>query len=98
MYGTVMIGTLNEGVDRQQVLAGLRRWKADRAPAVTGYRDEWVLFGDDGRTVVSPVRFATRDDYARLADDPAQDEWWRSTMAPLLAGDPQWIDGSWEDV
>jgi hypothetical protein len=50
---------------------------------------------DDGSTVVVAVRFASRADYERLAADPAQSEWYQALLAPLLDGEPTWIDGSW---
>ena len=30
-----------------------------------------------------------------LSDDPRQEVWWREHFAPLLSGEPRWIDGAW---
>ena len=43
---------------------------------------------------VSCVSFESKESYLTLLDDPAQDDWWRSEMAPLLDGDIKWIDGT----
>ena len=43
------------------------------------------------------TRFASKQDYWALADNPDQDEWYRTSLAPLLDGDPTWIDGDWTD-
>jgi hypothetical protein len=92
MYGTVMIATLKGSLeDLRQVT---KEWEAAGTPP--GYVGEDVLVGDDGRTVVVAVRFESRDLYRQLADDPNQDEWWRTKMQPLLEDEVQWIDGEWE--
>lgn len=41
------------------------------------------------------IVFESKEKYVALANNPAQDEWSSNVMAPLLDGDPQWIDGSW---
>jgi hypothetical protein len=43
------------------------------------------------------VRFNSKAEYEALADDPRQDEWWRTQMMPLLDGEPEWVDGEWRD-
>lgn len=92
MYGTVMIATLKGSADALR--AASKQWEADaEAP---GYVGEDVLVADDGQTVVVAVRFASKEQYQALADDPKQDEWWRTVMQPLLADDVRWIDGEWE--
>lgn len=92
MYGTVMIATLKGSIDEVRQVS--KEWEAGRA--VDGYLGEDVLVGDDGSTVVVVVRFESREKYMALADDPQQDEWWRTKMAPLLGDDVRWIDGEWE--
>jgi hypothetical protein len=92
-YGTVMVARVRSGTAEDVREAG-RRWVAERAPVVRGFEDEWVLYGDDG-TIVMAVRFASKEDYAALADDPAQDVFWQEHMAPILE-DVRWIDGIWE--
>ena len=91
MYGTVMIanvkGTAEDLKDEGQ------KWVAERGSAV-GYVDQWVMQADDGRMVMA-VRFESKDAYLKLADDPMQDEWYKTVMAPHLDGDPEWIDGEW---
>ena len=91
MYGTVMVATLKGGIDEVRRVS--KEWEAQGAPP--GYVGEDILVGDDGSTIVVAVRFASRDEYLALADKPEQDEWWSTTMAPLL-GDVRWIDGEWE--
>ena len=93
MYGTVMIGKVRGSVDDMQ--ARVDRWRKERGDG-QGYVDQRVLVADDGRVVVC-VRFASKKEYEALADDPAQDEWWRVEMAPMLDGEPEWIDGEWRD-
>lgn len=93
MYGTTLIAKLAEGATGDDVRAGLKQWETERH--VPGYQSGHILVGDDGRSVVNVVVFESKEAYLALADDPAQDEWWRTRMAPLLDGDPQWIDGTW---
>jgi hypothetical protein len=92
-YGTVMIATLTGSLD--DVRRAAVEWAEHRAAA--GFIAEEVLLADDGRTVVAPVFFASRQDYERLAEDPAQDTWWQSEMAPHLT-DVRWIDGTWQEA
>lgn len=92
MYGTVMIGRVADGVSIEDYRKVADEWRASR-PDV-GFVDEWALVTGDGRIVV-PVRFVSREAYETLAGDPGQDEWWTTKMRPLLAGDPEWIDGAW---
>lgn len=94
MYGTVMIGKLKgsfEDIDRVA-----RDWNVDRR--VPGFVRSEVIVSDDGSTVVNCVWFESREHYTALADDPEQDKWWREKMQPLLDGEPQWIDGSWQSA
>jgi hypothetical protein len=94
MYGTVMIGKAREG-RAEEMVAVMRAWMAERGPTTPGFTDEWMLVADDGVTVVAGVRFASKEDYLRLADDGQQAAWWAEHAAPLLDGDPTWIDGHW---
>ncbi len=98
MYGTVMIATLADGARPEDMVAATNLWLAERAPAAPGYVAEHLLVADDGRTVVAAVQFASQADYQRLADDPAQDEFYRKHFAPLVDGDPRWIDGHWQPI
>ena len=93
MYGTTMIATVRE--TRAEVEEAFGSWFGERAPVVRGFVDAGIQFGDDGRTLVNWARFTDRDAYLALADDPAQDAWYRSRIAPLLDGEPRWIDGDW---
>ena len=94
MYGTVMISrttaTLNEM--RPLVTAWVEAIGRD-----AGFVDERILDPGDGRLVVC-VRFRDEASYKALADNPKQHEWWTQTVAPLLEGDQEWIDGHWHDV
>jgi hypothetical protein len=92
MYGTVMIAKLKGSLeDLRQVT---KEWEAAGIPP--GYVGVDVLVCDEGETVVVAVRFESRDLYRKLADDPAQDEWWSTKMQPIVGDDVQWIDGEWE--
>jgi hypothetical protein len=95
MYGTVMIARLADGVSADDVQKAGVDWRQSRQ--VAGFVDDRVLQADDGRIVLA-VRFESKDAYLKLADDPAQDEWWTNTMRPMLAADPEWIDGEWTDI
>ena len=92
-YGTVMIGKLASGASPEDWRKGLEDWKRERD--VAGFRSEYTLVGDDGRTIVSCVVFESRELYLQLANDPEQDKWHRERVLPLLEGEPQWIDGTW---
>jgi len=91
-YGTVMIGKLKTPGTGQKLVDAARKWEERKVP---GFERSYALFADDGNTVVTCVAFESRDAYLALADSPEQDEWWRTVMAPMLDGDPQWIDGEW---
>lgn len=88
-----MIGRLSDGP--APVRAALDAWITERSPHIAGFIDAGLMLTDDGRGVITFARFADRDAYAALADDPAQDEWYRTRLAPALDGDPQWFDGEW---
>jgi heme-degrading monooxygenase HmoA len=90
MYGTVMVGRRRGAVDDFEKVN--REWLTLRVP---GFVKEETLVGDDGQTIVSVVFFESKEAYQRLANDPAQDAFWRERLAPLLDGEPQWFDGTW---
>ena len=89
-YGTVMIGRLV--VPFEDLLASQQSWRARNVP---GFVRESALLCDDGETVVMTVVFESKDAYLALANDPDQGEWWENVARPMLAEDPQWIDGIW---
>jgi hypothetical protein len=93
MYGTVMTGRLRGSFD--DAVAELKEWEATRH--VAGYVDAQLLLGDDGVTLVNTVRFTDKAAYQALADDPEQARWYAERMAPLLDGEPTWVDGTWAD-
>jgi hypothetical protein len=93
MYGSTMIGTLASGVTGDDLRKELEAWtEAHPAP---GFISGHILVGDDGTTVVNVAMFEDKDSYMKLADNPDQDKWWSERMAPKLAGEPRWIDGTW---
>jgi predicted small metal-binding protein len=92
-YGTVMIATLTGSIDELQ--QATREWAEKRD--VAGFIADEILLSDDGKTIVTPVFFASKDEYAKLADDPQQDTWWSTRMAPHLS-DVKWIDGTWQEA
>ena len=93
MYGSVMIGRL--AVSFAEVDSITRAWEEERGRALDGYEGQSVLLSDDGRTVVAAIRFTDKASYESLGDDPEQDTWWTTRMAPCFDGDVQWIDGEW---
>jgi hypothetical protein len=97
MYGTVMIASAKPGMADQMVDA-TRRWLRDRAPRIPGFLDEWVLVGDDGVTLVAAVRFASKEDYQKLAEDPFQDAYWHQEYADRIEGEVRWVDGEWQEL
>jgi hypothetical protein len=90
-YGTVMIGRLAAPAADVEKLA--RDWADERK--VPGFQHEDLMVCDDGKTVVMSVIFESEASYKALADDPAQSRWYEEKLAPLLDGDPQWLDGRW---
>jgi hypothetical protein len=93
MYGTTMVGTLAKGVTAEKLRGELEMWEKERQ--VPGFVSSHVLIGDDGRTIINVAVFEDKKSYLELADDPAQDKWWSEHYAPLLDGEPKWIDGDW---
>lgn len=92
-YGTVMLATLTGSLE--DLLKANADWAEQRK--VRGFLSEEVLLADDGRTVVVPVFFDSRESYQTLADDPDQEHWWLERLAPLVR-DVRWIDGSWQQT
>ena len=93
MYGTTMIGTKASGVTVDQIRDELQAWESERK--VKGFISSHVLVSDDDETIVNVAVFDSKESYLALADDPEQDEWYQKRYAPLLAGEPKWIDGTW---
>ena len=92
MYGTAMVGKARG--DANEVVQALMDWHAERAPKIDGFVSAGVVVSPDGR-VVNYAEFESRDAYEKLGQDAEQDKWWRERMAPLLDGEPEWIDGDW---
>lgn len=93
MYGTTMIGTLADGVSADDLRKEIEAWQSSRQ--VPGFMSSHVLVGDDGKTVVNVAVFESKEAYFALADDPEQSTWWSEHYAPMLSGEPRWIDGVW---
>jgi len=95
MYGTVMIGRLKAGTSPEEFTEKLRAHSdVERSD---GFVDAKILVTDDGTQAVIATRFASKEQYWALADTSDQDNWYQTTMAPMLDGDPTWIDGTWSD-
>jgi hypothetical protein len=94
MYGTVMIAKTKS--DPAEMMRAAEKWNKERQ--VDGYRRTDALAGDDGETIVVAVQFDSKEQYLALADSPEQDEWYRTVMAPMLDGEPTWIDGTWDSI
>jgi len=91
MYGTVMIAKIKG--DPAEMMRAAEKWNTERQ--VPGYIRSDALAADDGGTIVVAVQFESKEQYQALADSPEQDEWYRTVMAPMLDGEPTWIDGTW---
>jgi hypothetical protein len=89
-----MIGKLK--ASPQEVTRASAKWNTQRR--VPGYRRSDILVADEGGTVVVAVQFSSREEYRALAADPEQDRWWQTVFAPLLDGEPTWIDGMWHTI
>jgi hypothetical protein len=87
-----MIGKLKQPGSAQKLADAAKEWEKRE---VDGFQASYPFASEDGTTIVSCVVFESKEKYMKLADSPGQDEWWKTVMAPLLDGDPQWIDGSW---
>lgn len=94
MYGTVMIAKIKG--DPDEMMRASEKWNAERH--VDGYRRTDALAADDGKTIVVGVQFESKEKYQALADAPEQDEWYRTVLAPMLDGEPTWIDGTWRST
>jgi hypothetical protein len=94
MYGTVMVAQLKEPTTADELRESMDKWRESR-PGRPGLVDAQMLLTEDGGLVVSAVRFASKEDYWAMADDVAHDEWFATKIAPLLDGDPTWMDGNW---
>jgi len=90
-YGTVMIGKL--AAPASDIDALVREWTDQRK--VPGFVHEEVMVCDDGVTFVMTVVFDSEASYKALADDPEQARWYEEKLAPMLEGEPQWLDGHW---
>ena len=90
-YGTIMVGRLADGATVEDWMRGIEAWQERK---VAGFSGEYSFLADDGR-LFSCVIFESKEQYQALADDPEQDRWWNEHARPLLAADPEWIDGTW---
>ena len=92
-YGTAMIGKLRHGNSVDELGDVVEAWERKRQ--VPGFIGTQIMVADDGRTVINTAVFTDQAAYTRLADDPEQDAWYRGEIAPLLDGEPRWVDGQW---
>ena len=93
MYGTVMTGRLRGSAE--DLMQAIKEWEETRK--VPGYVDGQLLLCDDGVTVVEAIRFTDKASYDAQANDKEQATWWEAHAAPLLDGEPTWVDGTWVD-
>ena len=91
-YGTIMVGRLAEGASVEDWVRVGKEW--EESTQGNGFQGEYSFLADDGR-LISCVIFESKEAYAALADSADQDRWWREEARPLLADDPEWIDGTW---
>jgi antibiotic biosynthesis monooxygenase (ABM) superfamily enzyme len=90
MYGTVARARIKPE-NRQAFLDAISMQEQAQVP---GYRKAWVMFPDQGDEVVFAVFFQDFASYWANAEDPAQDERYRS-FRQHLESDPEWTDGEW---
>jgi hypothetical protein len=83
--------------DRAAVVRAIEDWRSERSTQVKGFIDVGVLFTDDNKTLINYVMFLSKRDYLAQADDPRQDEWYRTRILPTLTGEPTWNDGEWAE-
>lgn len=91
-YGTVMIAKLKTPGTGQLLVDAGKKWEERQVP---GFQGSWYLLSDDGESFVLCGSFESKESYLALANDPAQDEWFQSVVAPMIAGEVQWTDGTW---
>lgn len=87
-----MIAKLKTPGTGQDLVDAGKKWAERKVP---GYEGSWYLLADDDETLVLCASFDSKESYMALANDPAQDEWFQSFIAPIIEGDPRWIDGAW---
>ena len=76
------------------VLAMFDKWDRERKPKVTGFqRSVVVKSNNDAEEFTVIVEFDSFDNYHAMSDQPEQGAWFEELSA-LLAGDPEWFDGT----
>lgn len=92
MYGTLYRIRPQPGQE-QAVLAQLQSWAQERQPYATGHIASYALQSEAAPDeIIGIAIFDSQANYQKNADDPGQDQWYR-TLRALLANDPQWDDG-----
>ena len=93
VYGTIAKFVAKPGQDDTLAQAG-KRWESERGHSVPGYLGQFVLTPDNQPEVsYLLVIFDSPESYRANAADPAQDAFYQE-IRQLLAGDPEWIDGT----
>jgi hypothetical protein len=72
--------------------AHFRRWEKERRPAAGGAVGGYLLRPRSGAELLGVAVFDSEESYAKNANDPAQDAWYRELRA-MLDSDPEWNDG-----
>lgn len=94
MYGTIARMRLKPGME-DKLREDMRRYDALKIPGYVGttvYRMD-----DDPNEIYMAVVFKDKATYVSNAEDPKQDERYR-TMLQFLAGEPEWHDGEIIDI
>jgi hypothetical protein len=73
--------------------AHFRKWEKERRPSAGGAVGGYLLRPRAaGADLLGVAVFDSEESYAKNANDPAQDAWYRELRA-MLEGDPEWNDG-----
>lgn len=93
-YGTLFRVTLRPDASEEQLRAHLDRWQRELGPRFPGSFID-LLLKVDGSTHEYIVLhlFASREAYAAMDGDIAQDQWYRDLVV-LLVAEPQFTDVS----
>ncbi|OLE75673.1 MAG: hypothetical protein E6I40_04745 [Chloroflexi bacterium] len=95
MYGTIMRAKMKKECLRDFFALG-KEWDGHERKRAVGYINSEMLWEDkeEGRFCMV-VHFTSKDAYFKNAGSPEQDAFYKR-MRACLEGDPEWIDGTYE--
>ena len=75
------------------IAAHFRLWERERRPAVSGAVGGYLFRSKSTPSdLIGVTVFDSEDNYRTNANDPKQEEWYRS-LRRMLEADPEWNDG-----